>query len=123
MDPAQIENCADRGIRHFAIEVDATPDQQEMLRTIGKALVKDLLPLREAHREAAERVRTLLTQPTIDRAEIEKFRAEQIARADAVSKRITQAVTDAAEVLSPEQRRKIADRMPRPGAGPFWRRG
>jgi Spy/CpxP family protein refolding chaperone len=119
MDPAMIEDRADKGIRHLSIEIDATPDQQEKLRTIVRGLVKDMLPLRETHQDMALRARSLLTQPTVDKAEIEKFRAEQIARMDSASKRVTQAITDAADVLSPEQRRKLADRLPPPGAGPF----
>jgi hypothetical protein len=87
MDPAVLTKSADRGVRHIAIEVDATADQEE-LRAIVSDLVKDLVPLRSARVEAAERARALLIQPTIDKVEIEKFRAEQIAKADAVSKRL-----------------------------------
>jgi Spy/CpxP family protein refolding chaperone len=122
MDPATIQDRADKAVRHFAIEVDATPEQQEKLRVIVHALVNDLLPLRGNHAEVAQRVRSLLTQQTIDPAAIEKLRAEQIGKLDTASKRITQAIVEAAQVLTPEQRLKVAERMPRPGAGPFWRR-
>ena len=54
---------------------------------------------------------------------IEAFRAEQIAQVDAISKRVAQAVTDAASVLTVEQRRKIEERMrPRPGFWGGWHR-
>ena len=56
---------------------------------------------------ARQRGRTLLTQPSIDRGAIEALRAEQLALADAASKRLAQALADAAEVLTPEQRRRI----------------
>ncbi len=36
MDPAQIEDRADRMVRHLAIEVDATAEQQERLRAVVK---------------------------------------------------------------------------------------
>jgi periplasmic protein CpxP/Spy len=123
MDPAMLAESADRGVRHLAIEIDATADQEEKLRAIVRDLVKDLVPLRSARVEAAERARGLLIQPTIDKAEIEKFRVEQIAKADAVSKRLAKAIGDAAELLTPEQRRKLVDRLPRPSVGPFWHRG
>jgi Spy/CpxP family protein refolding chaperone len=107
LDPAQAEERADRFMRHVAIELDATAEQQDKLRTIAKATVKDLIPMRDKARTARERARELLTQPTIDRAAIEAFRTEQMALAEAASKRIAQALGDAAEVLTPEQRREV----------------
>jgi len=104
--PAQIEDRVDRGIRHAAIELDATPEQQDKLRAIAKAAVRDLLPLGEKARAARENAAALLLQPKVDRAAIEAFRAEQLALADQASKRLAQAVGDIAEVLSPEQRQK-----------------
>jgi Spy/CpxP family protein refolding chaperone len=118
MHPAQIEDRADRLVRHLAIEVDATNEQQERLRAVVKSAVRDLLPMREKAQAARQRGRELLTQTTIDRAAIEAFRAEQIAQVDAISKRVAQAVADAASVLTVEQRRKIEEHT-RPRAG-FW---
>ena len=42
--------------------------------------------------------------PTIDAAKIEQIRAEQMKIADASSKRFTQALTDAGNVLNAQQR-------------------
>ena len=124
MTPAQIEDRVDRGIRHAAIELDATPEQQERLRAIAKAAVKDLLPLREKAHTARARAAELLTQPKIDRAAIEAFRAEQMALAEVASKRFTQALGDVAEVLTPEQRQKAHDFMQwHRGFGRGWHRG
>jgi protein CpxP len=117
LDPKQIEDRADRAVRHIAIEIDATNEQQEKLRTVVRSAVRDILPMREKAHAARARARELLTQDKIDRAEIEKFRTEQAQLADAFSKRVAQAVGDAAEILTPEQRRKIADRLPPPGPG------
>lgn len=122
-DPARAGERADRMVKHFAIEIDATAEQQEKLRTVVKAAVKDLLPLREQAQFARRQVRILLTQPTIDRAAIEKFRTDQLALADTFSKRVTQAVADAAEVLTPEQRRKVDERLEALRAHRGWNRG
>jgi Spy/CpxP family protein refolding chaperone len=108
-------------LRHLAIEIDASSEQQEKLRTIVRAAVRDLVPLHEKAHAARERARQLLTQPTVDRAAIEAFRAEQIAQVDAASKRLTQAVTEAAEVLTPQQRQQISDHLQQ-RRGPPWRR-
>jgi len=116
-DPAQAEDRADRMVRHMAIELDATDAQQDKLRAVVKAAVKDLIPLREKVQAARLKARELLTQPTIDRAEIEKFRTEHLALADTFTKRVAQAIGDAAEILTPEQRRKLNDRLP-PMGGP-----
>jgi Spy/CpxP family protein refolding chaperone len=123
LNPADIEDRVDRGIRHAAIEIDATPEQLEKLRAIVKGAVKDLLPMREKARAAHGRVTELLTQPKIDRAAIEAFRAEQLALADAASKRFAQAVADAAEVLTPEQRQKAHSLMQWQRGWRRWHRG
>lgn len=128
LDPAMIEDRADRMVRHLSIELDANNEQQEKLRGIMRAMLKDVLPARERAQAARLQARELLTATTIDRNAMEKLRADQIALADSVSKRITQALGDAAEVLSPEQRRKLAERLPPGGPDmgmmtPPWRRG
>jgi Spy/CpxP family protein refolding chaperone len=106
-------------VRHIAVEVDATADQQEKLRGIVKNAVKDMLPLREKMVGARQQARNLLLGQTVDRAAIEKLRSEQIANADALSKRLTQALADAADVLTPEQRQKLDNLAP--PRGNFWR--
>ena len=118
------EERADRMVRHLAIEIDATAEQQDKLRTIVKTTVKDLVPLREKAQAARGRARALLTGSTIDRSAIESFRTEQIALADEASKRIAKALGDAAEVLTPEQRHKIDERISeRRGSWRPWHRG
>lgn len=111
LSPGAAEDRADRMIRHLAIEIDATPEQLGRLRAIANGAVKDLYPLRERAQTARERARGLLTEPTVNRAAIEAFRGEQMALADEASRRIAQALADAAEVLTPEQRRKIDEHI------------
>ena len=118
----QITERADHLVRHLAIELDATSDQTTKLEAIVKGAVTDLVPMRDKIMAARQQARSLLTGPTVDRAAIEKLRTEQIANIDAVSKRITQAFADMADVLTPDQRRKIDEMLPRPGdGGGYWR--
>jgi periplasmic protein CpxP/Spy len=124
LSPAQIDDRIDRMTKHMAIELDATTDQQIKIANIAKTAVADLRPMHEkAHATRAQAI-TLLTAPTIDRSAIERLRAEKIGLAETASKRIAQALADAAEALSPEQRRKVADWMafPRPWRA-RWHRG
>jgi periplasmic protein CpxP/Spy len=118
-----LEAHADHMVRHLSIEIDATAEQQEKLRAIVTGAIMDLIPVREKMMAARATARDLLTQETVDRTAIEKFRADLIETHDAVSKRLVQAVVDAAEVLTPEQRRRIGDMLPARGgyfgAGPW----
>ena len=44
IDPARMDERIERGLKHFAVEADATPDQTQKLTAIAKAAAKDLLP-------------------------------------------------------------------------------
>ena len=132
MTTDQLVDRADRAVRHVAIELDATAEQQQKLEAIVKSAITDLAPMRDKIGAARQKVRELLTAPTVDRAAIEKLRAEQVATMDTLSKRIAQAVGDAADVLNADQRRKLGEMMPplgEPGRGGpggywhMWRRG
>ena len=122
---AQIDDRIDRMTKHMAIELDETADQQMKIAAIAKAAVNDLLPLREKAQAARSQAAALLTAPTVDRSALERLRSEQIAAAETASKRIVQAMGDASEVLTPDQRRKVADWIAFVNAPPWarWHRG
>ncbi len=90
--------------------VDATPEQREKINAIAKAAVDEVVALRKDPSGRRERILAIVKADTVDRSALEALRTEQIAVADAASKRILQAVADAADVLTPEQRRKLAGR-------------
>lgn len=126
MDAAEAEERAGRMARHLAVEIDASGDQTDKLTAIAKSTAKDLLPLREKVREARKQGLDLIGAASLDRSAIEKLRADQMANMEAVSKRLAQALADAGEVMTPEQRKQLAERIQtmrdRHGWG-SWRRG
>lgn len=117
IDPAKMEQHLDRMLQHMYVEIDATDAQKQKLEPLVKQAAKDLAPLREKVREARREGIKLLSADTIDRGALERARARQIGATDAASRRFTQALADAAEVLTPEQRRKLAARAARRGHG------
>ena len=110
-----MEEHLDRMLKHMYVEIDATDAQKQKLDPIAKQAAKDLQPLREKRQDARRKSVELLSADKIDRGAIEKARAESMRAADAASKRFTQALTDIAEVLTPEQRKTLAARMQRRG--------
>lgn len=101
----------DRMVERMLEGIDATEQQRTQIRQIAQAAAKDLQGQREAGRKLHEQMRTLFTQPTVDAAAVESLRQQSVAHMDAVSRRTTQAMVDAARVLTPEQRAQIGQRM------------
>ena len=109
MDPARMEEHLDRMLKHLYVEIDATEAQKSRIGPIVKQAAKDLMPAREQMRETRAQAIALLTADKIDRAGLERLRAEKLQAADAASRRITGALSDVAETLSPEQRKHLAE--------------
>jgi len=121
LDPAQVDEHLDRMLKHLYVEIDATDEQKQRLEPIVKQAVKDLLPVREKAHAARKQAVELLAADSIDRGAIEALRAEHIVLAEQASKRFAQALADVAEVLTPAQRKQIAERMET--FGRRWRHG
>ncbi len=110
MDPDSVAKFIDWRVSAMLSKVDATPAQKTKVAEIAKNAAKELAPLRAQHQAARAKALELLTQPTLDRAALEKLRSEEMQLADTLSRRVTQSIADAAEVLTPEQRVKLAAR-------------
>ena len=100
-----------RHLDHMAKAADATPEQKTKLAAIAKAAQADIKPLHDQLRANRDRGTALYTAATIDRAALEQHRAAQFQIMEQISRRRMQARLDSADVLSAEQRGKLAAAM------------
>ena len=113
IDPQRLEEGVGRMLKHFYVEIEATEEQKRRLEPIVRQAARDLLPLRETFQGGRQRALDLLAAPAVDRGALEGLRSDQLQAAEAASRRLTQAIADVAEVLTPEQRRLLAEHVRR----------
>jgi Spy/CpxP family protein refolding chaperone len=116
-DPARFERRMEQRISRMVTQVGGTAEQRDRIVAIMKTAVADQAKLREEGRGLRGQQMALLKAPTIDRAALEQQRARRLSLFDAMSRRMTTAMADAAEVLTPEQRVKFAELAERRGFG------
>jgi Spy/CpxP family protein refolding chaperone len=109
MNPEKMGARIDWGVDRML--TDASPEQKQKVAALMKDAFKDLAPVREQAQAARADVARLLKAEKIDRAEIERVRAQRMGEMDAASKRMAQAIGDLGEVLTPKQRIEIVSRM------------
>ncbi len=97
-------------VRMSLDSVAATSEQEAKVHDIVAAAYTDLAPKPEDRAAFRKQAIDLLRAPSIDKAAVEKLRSDFVARTDAKSKRFVEAVLATAEVLTPEQRAKLAER-------------
>ena len=103
-DPAQMQQRLEKRVDRALSSTDATAEQKKKIADILGATLKDMKPLRDRRVENRKAMADAMQAPTIDPAKIETIRAERMKLADESSKRFTQALTDAGNVLSAQQR-------------------
>lgn len=108
---AEVSAHVDHMLKHFYVEVDATDAQKAQIGPLVKQAVNDLIPLHSQLQSAHSRAMQALEQPTIDRASLEAARAEHLQLADDASKRIVQLIGDVGDVLTPGQRKALAEQL------------
>ncbi len=91
--------------------IKATPEQRQKITDIMKTARSDMNTQRAGTQDSRRALIDALAAPTLDKALIEKLRAEQSAKQESNSKRMTQAMIDMAEVLNPEQRQQVKGRL------------
>lgn len=104
---------AEWGIDRLLSSVDGTAEQKAKISEIARAAIRDLQPMREQFRGGRDRLAAALRAEKVDRAAIEQLRGDQLALGEMASKRVSQAISDAAEVLTPGQRATLVERWQR----------
>jgi len=77
------------------------------MTAILKSLAREAPEFRRQNLAAREQMVVLLKADRIDRAAIEKLRAERIKALDDASRKVTDALAQAGEILTAEQRREL----------------
>lgn len=110
-DPAAMAERLEFGAEFMLTKIGASDQQRAEVRDILRGAVTDLAPLGQQHRANRDAMRATLGAPTIDKAGLDKLRVAELKLADQASSRIQRAVLAAAEVLTPEQRRTLLERI------------
>src|SRR5471030_1497483 len=104
-DPAKFNQHIEKRVDKALTGTDATADQKKKVSTIIEQAFTDMKPLHDKRVENRKAMAEVMQAPTIDKTKVEALRQEQMKVSDAGSKRFTQALTDAGDVLSAPQRR------------------
>ena len=91
--------------------VKASPEQRAQIKKITQSAQADMQVQRDASRNLREQGQALFTQPTVDARAAEALRQQMLVQHDQASKRTLQTMLDVSRVLTPEQRKTLAERM------------
>ena len=91
--------------------VNATPEQRTQIQQIMQNQASEMRAQHETGRALRQQAMALFAQPTVDANAVETLRQKQLAIHDATSKRMTLALLDISRVLTPEQRKQMAEQM------------
>lgn len=107
---------SEKKIDFMLYQLDATPEQRERVKGIMSSAFEDVKTIRENEQNGREAFVAALSKPTLDRQELESLRKSQLEVFDRMSERMVQAMADAAEILTPEQRAKLAEMAEKMGS-------
>lgn len=118
MSEGDVERMVERFVGRASDRLDLTADQETRMTSIATAAAQEMRPLRQEMRETRREIRTLLLEgDSVDRAALEALRTARLADLDRISATMLTAAADAAEVLTPEQRAQVQERMGKRGHG------
>ena len=96
---------------HMLDAADATDAQRTQIKAIMQAAHADLKPLMKQEHDLHKQAAALLAAPQIDANAVESLRQQGSTVREQISKRMSQAMVAAANVLTPAQRATLAAKM------------
>ena len=100
-----------RMIDHLLDGLNASDAQRTQIKQIATQTAADLKVQAEAGRGLRQRGIQIFTAPTVDANAAEQLRQQMLQQHDQMSRRVAQAMVAIANVLTPEQRAKVGERM------------
>ena len=95
--------------------LDATDEQSTAIRAIVLSTIEELHESRGEFRSGREDFKQLLTADSIDRAALEELRQTHLARADEMTRTLSENLVDILELLTPEQREQLEEHFEKHG--------
>jgi Spy/CpxP family protein refolding chaperone len=90
-------------------QIDASSEQREQIKALVAGTLEELMQLREQHQAHRAALVAALVKPAVDRAELERVRKAELELADRASHTIVTSLASMSEVLTPEQRARLAE--------------
>ena len=110
-DPAEVSKRVHARVDDALDRLDATPAQREKILGIADRLVADGLKLRGDREAVHGELLAAWKAETVDRARLHALVDQRIEALRALAHEAADGVADAHDVLTPEQRAKVAERI------------
>jgi protein CpxP len=109
LTPEQRAARADAMTERMLSRLEATQEQKTRIKAIVQDAIKDLAQTHEDHMKNRTAFVEALKQPSVDREALKQIRQAELKLAESASDRLVNAIADAADVLTPEQRGKLTE--------------
>ena len=104
-----------RMVERMLDNVNATTEQRAQIKQITERAAAERKAQSESGHALREQGIKLFTQPTVDANAAEALRQQVMQQHDRASRRMMQTLVEVSRVLTPEQRKQLAERMARRG--------
>jgi protein CpxP len=101
----------DHMLQHLYVELSATDAQKAQIEPLVRQAMSELQPLHARLHSAHHQALDAVMQTPVDRAALEAARVAHLQLADEASKRAVQLIADVGDVLTPAQRKALADHL------------